>query len=106
MNKKNLLHEFFNSTSDAAGSLEAAEQERLERAFQLWFEEDFLTKRINFPVVGQIAIEFIQKSGHSHMSIVADSSAAEFVEGVASVHLPFNEEDWLRHYDDIFPVNE
>lgn len=35
-----LLGDFFNSTSDAAGSLEASQQEKLESDFSQWLTED------------------------------------------------------------------
>lgn len=89
---KNLLHEFFNSQSDAC-PLEASQQEKLEKEFEEWYnkkhsleqeeksmEHDFNKKE--FIKVVNPLIKYLAENHHPHTTIIIDSTHAELVEGV------------------------
>lgn len=73
----NLLHEFFNSASDAS-PLEAIEQEKLENEFQEWFDNRGFTEVV-MPV-----IKYLAEKHHPHCAIIVTSTGAELVEGKES----------------------
>ena len=77
MGTNNLLHEFFNSKSDAS-KLEATEQEQLEKDFEDWYNE----KMKNFEFAVEPAICYLLKNRHPHCSIIIHYDSAELVEGL------------------------
>ncbi len=79
---KNLLHEFFNSKSDAC-PLECLAQEKMEKDFQEWFE----TKHTTFQEAVEPAIRYLFKNHHPHTKIYIDYSNAELLEGKRTYNL-------------------
>ena len=72
----NLLHEFFNSKSDSS-TIEASEQERIENAFEIWYEE----KLKDFEFVSRLMIKHLAENYHPHTCCIVDSTSAEVFEG-------------------------
>ncbi len=77
---RNLLHDFFNSKSDAS-PLEATQQEQLEKDFQEWHlnegTKDFETSAM--PLIKHLAEEH-----HPHHVAIVTSTRAELHEGKQS----------------------
>lgn len=74
---ENLLHEFFNSTSDAC-PLECTQQEELELAFSQWVKTN---KMKDFESVVKPAMQYLADNHHPHKSIHLNSTTAELLEG-------------------------
>lgn len=77
MKTQNLLHEFFNSKSNAL-NLEATQQENIEKNFEEWYNEKM--KEFEFAV--EPAIRYLLKNRHPHCSIIIHYDSAELVEGL------------------------
>lgn len=72
----NILHDFFNSRSDAS-TMEASEQEKLEKDFANWFDENMKS----FEFASNFLIKHMAENCHPHMKAVVESDRAELLEG-------------------------
>lgn len=79
MKELNLLHEFFNSKSDAC-PLEASQQEALEKEFQDWFNER--NKDLKFAT--EPLVKHMAENYHPHMLCLVDNCQVVLTEGLKS----------------------
>lgn len=77
---KNILHEFFNSQSDAC-MLEASEQERMENEFEKWFE----ARPASFEDASEPLIKYLAENHHPHTMAVVESNGATLWEGLKHI---------------------
>lgn len=69
--KINLLHEFFNSRSDAS-SLEASEQEQLEHEFENWLE----SREQTFDEIVEPLIRYLAENHSPHTIALVENDKA------------------------------
>lgn len=81
MKQINLLHEFFNSSSDANEYLLASDQESLEDAFESWL----LEKLDDFKFSARFLMKHMAEHYHPHTMCIVNSSSAELFEGQKTV---------------------
>lgn len=75
----NLLHEFFNSSSDAC-PLEATQQEALEKAFKEWYEDK--VKHLDpFEQAVRPLMKYMAENQHPHTTVIVDSTSVQLLEG-------------------------
>jgi hypothetical protein len=67
MSNTNLLHNFFNSRSDAS-PLEASAQEKLEKEFQEWMDQQD-TRELTFDEVVEPVMEYLSLTSNPHAMI-------------------------------------
>jgi len=84
MKKIELLHDFFNSSSDVS-DLEASQQEKLEKDFQEWFEE----KMKDFTFASRFLMCHLgnPEMYHPHHVAIVDNTLAQVLEGRESTGL-------------------
>ena len=78
--KINLLHEFFNSRSDAS-SLEASEQEQLEHEFENWLE----SREQTFDEVVEPLIRYLAENHSPHTIAIVENDKAVLYEGLKCI---------------------
>lgn len=78
---ENLLHEFFNSKSDANKYLEASEQEDLEKSFQEWHS----SRKETFESAANPLIKYLAENHHPHTCAIVESDGAILWEGLKSI---------------------
>jgi len=92
---KNLLHEFFNSRSDAS-PLEASAQEQLEKDFAEWYDKSGDTQEgdhaeyarpSGFEEAARPLIKWMAENHHPHTSVTLDSTSAQLWEGLESIQV-------------------
>lgn len=76
----NLLHEFFNSQSDAS-PLEATEQECLEKDFEKWIN----SRPTTFERSVEPLIKYLAENHHPHTMAIVESDGATLWEGQKSI---------------------
>ncbi len=77
---RNLLHEFFNSRSDAS-SLEASEQEQLEHEFENWLE----SREQTFDEVVEPLIRYLAENHSPHTIAIVENDKAVLYEGLKCI---------------------
>lgn len=85
---ENLLHEFFNSKSDANKYLSATQQEELEQEFQNWI--DF--KSISFEFCVRPLMKHLSETHGPHSRAIVTSDHAELLEG----ELSYRTDDFIQ----------
>jgi hypothetical protein len=77
----NLLHDFFNSSSDTS-NLDANEQEKLENDFQDWFEEEMK----DFEFASRFLMYHLgnHELYHPHFTAIVSCSNSEVLQGYKS----------------------
>jgi len=78
---KNLLHEFFNSKSDANGEwglLYATQQEQLEKEFEEWYSN----RQVSFEESVEPLMKWLSENKHPMCRVIVDCSNAELLEGL------------------------